>query len=71
MNSYVEYFDSKIKLVHDKVLLKRYNIIWDKICKLFKKIDSEPVYNDKYIKAKVSLYNANFYLLLFTFIFHF
>ena len=36
--------------------------MWDKVNNLFKKeFDSEPVYNDKYIKAKIDLYNANFY----------
>ena len=42
-------------------MLTIYNTIWDKINNLWKKIDSEPVYIDKYIKAKVSLYNATFY----------
>ena len=38
------------------------NSLWDKVNNLFKKeFNSEPVYNDKYIKAKISLYNVNFY----------
>ena len=49
-------------LVHDKELLKKYNEIWDKIKSLFKKkIDIKPMYFDKYIKAKIRLYNVNFY----------
>ena len=35
---------------------------YNKIKNLFeKKINIEPKYNDKYIKAKVNLYNTNFY----------
>ena len=30
----------------------------DKICNLLKKIDSESVYNDKYIKTEINLYNG-------------
>ena len=66
MNAFAKYFDSNNKymniLVYDKELLKKYNAVWDKINNLFKKeFDSKPVYNDKYIKAKISLYNVNFY----------
>ena len=49
-------------LVNDEEILEKYNEIWDKIKNLFKeKFDSEPVYNDKYIKAKINLYDKNFY----------
>ena len=70
MNAYVKYFDKNKKytniLVHNKEILKKCNWIWNKISlfkqNLFKKeFDSKPVYNDKYIKAKISLYNMNFY----------
>ena len=45
-------------LAHDKELLKKYNAIWDKISNLLKnRFDSEPVYNDKYIKTKTKIYN--------------
>ena len=45
-------------LVHIKELLKRYNAIWDKISNLLKKeFDSEPVYDDKYIKTRIKTYN--------------
>ena len=61
MNGYVKYFnDEKCMnlLVPDKELLKRYNEIWYKISNLLKKgFDSETVYNDKYIKTKMNIYN--------------
>ena len=45
-------------------MLKKYNKIWDHIKNLFgKKLDSKLVYNDKYIKAKINLYNANFLVI--------
>ena len=41
-------------LVHDKKVLKQYNKIWGRVNNLFKtEFDSKPVYNDKYIKAKI------------------
>ena len=44
--------------VHDKELLKRYNGIWDMISKLLKKgFDIEPVYNEKYVKTEIKIYN--------------
>ena len=66
MNGYVKCFDNNNKhinfLVHDKEVLNKYNKTWDKIEKFFgKKFDREPVYNDKYIKTKINLYNINFY----------
>ena len=66
MNAYDKYFDRNSKymnlLVHGKEILKKDNEILDKIKNLFKKeFDSEPVYNDKYIKTKINLYNMNFY----------
>ena len=43
-------------LVNDKEILEKYNEIWDKIKNMFgENFDSEPVYNDKYIKAKINL----------------
>ena len=42
-------------LVADKKLLKKYNEIWDKIKTLFKKeFDKNPVYQNKYITAKLN-----------------
>ena len=49
-------------LVYDQEVLNKCNKIWDKIKDSFgKRLDSEPVYNDKYIKTKISLYSINFY----------
>lgn len=57
MNAYTKYFDNGNKymslLVYDKKLLGRYNEIWEKLKTYLKKIDSEPVYNDKFIKSKI------------------
>ena len=57
-NAYVKYFDKNNQyinlLLHDEELSKECNEIWGKIKTLFKKeFDSEPVYNDKYIKTKM------------------
>ena len=42
--------------------IRKYNKVWDKIKKLFRKeFDGEPVYNDKYIKIKINLYDTKFY----------
>ena len=61
MNGYVKYFNHNKcmnLLVHDDEVLKKYNKIWDKISNLLKKgINSERVYNDKYIKIKIKIYN--------------
>ena len=49
-------------LVYDQEVLNKYNKILDKIKDSFgKRLDSEPVYNDKYIKSEISLYSINFY----------
>ena len=49
MNAFAKYFeDSKYMnlFAFIKKLLKKYNVIWNKINSLFKKeFDSEPVYN--------------------------
>ena len=43
----------------DDELLKEYNEIWEKVKNNLKKeFDSEPVYNEKYLKAKIKLYNG-------------
>ena len=45
-------------LADDKEFLKEYTIVWEKNRDLIgKKIDSEPVYGDKYIKTKIKSYN--------------
>ena len=49
-------------LGNDKKLLKKYNKTWDKISNLLEKVsDSEPVYNDKYIKTRIKIYNNRVY----------
>ena len=50
----------------DDELLEKYNEIWEKVKNSLKKdFDSEPVYNEKYLKAKIKSYNgkvnASFY----------
>ena len=57
MNGYAKHFDKRDRymnpLVNDKQVQEKYNVIWNTIRSLFKKeFDSEPVYNDKYIKSK-------------------
>ena len=39
--------------------LKAYNEIWEKVKNnIKKKFDSEPLYNEKYLKAKIKSYNG-------------
>ena len=66
MNAYAKYFDKDNKyinlLVNDKEILIKYSEIWDKIKSLIKKeFNGEPVYNDKYIKTKIKIYNNRVY----------
>ena len=66
MNGYAKYFDKNNGyinlLVNDKEILKTYSEIWNKIKSLIKRVFiSEPVYNDKYIKAKIEIYNNRVY----------
>ena len=70
MIGYVKCFDGNKTMsfkVTNKMLLKRYTKIWEKVSNLMdKKFDSEPFYgdNDKYIKTKIKIYrdkvNTNF-----------
>ena len=45
-------------LIKDDKLLKEYNEIWKKIKNIKKEFNSEPVYNEKYPKAKIKSYNG-------------
>ena len=45
-------------LANDKEFLKKYAKLWGKIKDLIcKKFDSEPIYNNNYIKTKIKSYN--------------
>ena len=53
-------------LITNDELLEKYSQIWEKVRNSSKKeIDSEPVYNEKYLKAKIKSYigkiNTNFH----------
>ena len=46
-------------LIKDDELLEKYNEIWEKVKnRIRKEFDSEPVYNEKYLKAKIKSYNG-------------
>ena len=46
-------------LIKDYELLGKYNRIWDKLNNSIKKgFDSEPVYNEKYLKTKIKSYEG-------------
>ena len=46
-------------LIKDDELLKKYNEIWGKVSQsIKKKFDSEPVYDEKYLKAKTKSYKG-------------
>ena len=50
-----------VLLVYGKNILKKYDIIWNRINSLFKKeFDNKTAYKDKYIKTKTNLYNLPF-----------
>ena len=40
-------------LIEDDDLLEKYNTIWDSVSTDIKKIDCEPVYNNKILKTKI------------------
>ena len=63
MTGYIKYFENGGKnmsfVIKDNDVLDKYNEIWDKIKgKLNIKFHSMPVYDEKYIKAKVREYNG-------------
>ena len=59
MNGYIKYFENGSKnmsfFIKDDDVIYKYNEIWDQIKeKLNIKFNNEPIYDKKYIKAKVS-----------------
>ena len=59
LTGYAKHFNNGDKLINflvvNKESLKKYSEIWDKIKSLFKKeSDQKPVYDNKYISAKVN-----------------
>ena len=67
--AYVESYDRQIKrmyfLIEDDDLLEKYDSIWDKFSADIKKeFDSEPGYNEQFLKTKIKSYGndaADFY----------
>ena len=46
-------------VIKDDELLEKYNEMWGKVKNIIKKkFDSEPVYDEKYLKAKIKSYNG-------------
>ena len=44
--------------IKDDELLEKYNEIWEKVKIIIKKeFDSEPIYNEKYLKTRIKSYN--------------
>ena len=63
MSGYVKYFENRGKnmsfFIKDDDVLDKYNEIWNKIKKTLNiKFHSMPVYDEKYIKAKVREFNG-------------
>ena len=62
MNAHAKHFDKNDKCINLLVSDKKYQKnIWNKIKSLIKKNNSEPVYNDKYIKIKIKIHNDRVY----------
>ena len=50
----IKYMSFSIK---DNEILEKYYEIWGKVKNIKKEFDSEPVYNEKYPKAKIKSFN--------------
>ena len=62
MSRYIKYFDNGEKnmsfVTYDKEVYERYNEIWNVVKKLLKlKFAASPVRDDKYILAKLKIFN--------------
>ena len=63
MSGYIKYFDNGGKntpfMIEDDSVLVKYNEIWNKIKKTLNiKFHSRPVYDEKYMRAKVKEFNS-------------
>ena len=63
MSGYVKYFDNDGKIMSIKTenhcVLVKYNDIWKKIKEMLgMKFHGKPVYDEKYIKAKIIVFNG-------------
>ena len=61
MNAYRRDFDATkyiCFLIKGNELFEKYNEIWEKVKNIKKEFNSEPVYNEKYLKAKIKSYNG-------------
>ena len=63
MTGYIKYFENRGEnvyfIIKDDYVLDRYNEIWDKIKETLNiKFQRMPVYDEKYIKAKVREFNS-------------
>ena len=62
MSAYRRDFDETkylSSLIKDDELLENYNEIWEEVKNSIKKeFDSKPVYNEKYLKAKINFFNG-------------
>ena len=45
-------------MIKDDELLEKYNEIWEVKISIKKEFDNKPVYNEKYLKAKIKSYNG-------------
>ena len=70
MSGYRRHFDENKHisfLIKDDELLKKYNEIWEKVKNNLKnEFNSEPVYNEKYLKAKLKFCNGKITQILIT-----